>query len=119
MQKYIMVQKYDGKILLEDKSTDTYENFEFSKKLIKNTQNIAFATTDFHVFRSAVYASRMGYRKIEGIGAKSPWYFYYNALIREFIANLQYEWKMHIFNILTICIFMISVLIFSYTFNIM
>ena len=119
MQKYIIAQKYDGKILLENKSTTTLENFKFSKKLIKNTHNVAFATTDFHIFRSAVFASSVGYRNIEGIGAKSPWYFYYNALIREFIANLNAERKMHIFNVSLINAIMIAVIVFSYFFDIM
>lgn len=119
MQKYTIAQKYDGKILLENKSTTTFENFKFSKKLIEDAQNIAFATTDFHIFRSAVFASQMGYRKIEGIGAKSPWYFYYNALIREFVANLNSEQKMHTFNVLLICTVMVALIIISYIFNIM
>ena len=119
MQKYTIAQKYDGKILLENKSTTTFENFKFSKKLIKDAQNIAFATTDFHIFRSAVFASQMGYRKIEGIGAKSPWYFYYNALIREFVANLNSERKMHVFNVLLVCTVMVALIIISYIFNIM
>lgn len=119
MKKYIIAQKYDGEILVEDKSTTTFENFKFSKKLIKDTQNIAFATTDFHIFRSAVFASEIGYHKIEGIGAKSPWYFYYNALIREFLANLSAEHKMHAFNIFLICAIMIILIVISYLFDIM
>lgn len=119
MQNYTIAQKYEGEILLEDKSTTTHENFKFSKKMIKNPHNVAFATTDFHIFRSAVFASKIGYRGIEGIGAKSPWYFYYNALIREFIANLNSERKMHIFNILIASVIMISIIAFSYAFNIM
>ena len=119
MQKYIIAQKYDGKILLEDKSTTTFENFKFSKKIVQHGHNIAFATTDFHVFRSAVIASKMGYRNIEGIGAKSPWYFYYNALIREFVANLNAERKMHILNILATCAVMLLLIVVSYCFNIM
>ena len=119
MQNYTIAQKYEGKILLEDKSTTTLENFKFSKKIIKNPHNVAFATTDFHIFRSAVFASKIGYRGIEGIGAKSPWYFYYNALIREFIANLNSERRMHIFNILIASVIMISIIAFSYSFNIM
>ena len=119
MKKYVIAQKYDGEILLEDKSTTTHENFKFSKKLIKNANKIAFATTDFHIFRSGVFASKIGYHGIEGIGAKSPWYFYYNALIREFIANLNAERKMHIFNVSLINVIMIAVIVFSYFFDIM
>ena len=36
----------------------------------------------------------------EGIGSKTKWYFYTNALIREFVANLVQERKGHIILIL-------------------
>ncbi|MBR3257094.1 YdcF family protein [Candidatus Saccharibacteria bacterium] len=119
MKNYSIAQRYEGKILLEDKSTTTLENFKFSKKLIEKSRKIGFVTTDFHIFRSAVYASKVGFRDIEGIGAKSPWYYYYNALIREFIANLNNERKMHAFNILAICGMMTIIIIVSYVFDIM
>lgn len=119
MRRYTAVQKYPGKVLLEDQSTTTYENFKYSKKLIGKTKNIAFATTDFHVFRSGVFATNLGFKQIEGIGAKSPWYFYNNALIREFVANLNAERKMHLVNILVIYGLILAMVIVSYCFNIM
>ena len=119
MQKYVIAQKYDGIILLEDKSTTTFDNFRFSRRLIKDMHNVAFATTDFHIFRSGVLASKTGYHKVEGISAKSPWYFYCNALIREYVANLNYERKMHIFNVLVISAIMMALIIISYVFEIM
>ena len=54
-------------------------------ELIRNhTKNydpkIAFSTTNYHVFRSGVFASRQGIRA-EGIGAKTKIYFWINAFI--------------------------------------
>ena len=57
--------------------------------------NIIFSTTNYHVFRSGVIASNQGIN-CEGIGIKTKWYFYTNALIREFIATLFQEKKKHI-----------------------
>ena len=85
-------------IIIEDKSTSTYENMKFSKnkidKLNKDAK-ISFATTNYHVFRSGVIANNQGI-DVEGVGSKTKWYFYTNALIREFVANIVAEKKSHI-----------------------
>ena len=56
---------------------------------------IAFATTRYHVFRAGFHASRLG-MKVEGVGGKTKAYFMINAFIRELIATLYYERKLHI-----------------------
>ncbi|MBR3180865.1 YdcF family protein, partial [Candidatus Saccharibacteria bacterium] len=119
MQNYSFSKRYKEKTILEDKSKTTRQNFLFSKQFIKDDSKVAFATTDFHVFRSGVIASKSGYRNIESISAKSPWYFYNNALIREFVANIYSERKMHLFNILLINTVSMSLIILSYVFHIM
>ena len=71
---------------------------KFSKKKIddiKKDGNISFATTNYHVFRSGVIANNSGI-ECEGMGSKTKWYFYTNALIREFIANISSEIKKHL-----------------------
>ncbi|MBO7401690.1 MAG: YdcF family protein, partial [Lachnospiraceae bacterium] len=46
------------RILVEDKSRNTYENFKFSVEKIKVANaKLAFATTGYHVFRSGFIAS--------------------------------------------------------------
>ena len=120
MQNYLRkTKKYPGKIILEDKSTTTRENFSYSKKLLEKYDQIAFATTDYHVFRSGMIAENTGLKTIVGVGAKSPWYYYNNAIVREFVANMYSERKLHIgilsFLIITMCI----LLIVSFMFGIM
>lgn len=96
IKNYLVENKIpEARIIVEDKSTDTYENFKYSMKKIKNKKNIAYSTTNFHVFRAGVEASKLGL-KVEGIGAKTKRYFWINAFIREFIAALYYERKNHI-----------------------
>ncbi|MBO4896738.1 MAG: YdcF family protein [Clostridia bacterium] len=88
----------EERIRPENKSLNTYENMNFSKKIIdagKDDTKIGFSTTNFHVFRSGVIANDCGI-DCEGMGSKTKWYFYTNALIREFIANLASEKKKHI-----------------------
>lgn len=104
MRRFLEARRYMGRVLIEDKSKTTRENFRFSKEVIRADrgmwkERVAFATTDFHVFRSGVIMSQLGFEHPEGIAAKSPWYFYYNALIREFIANIQAEWRLHLLNL--------------------
>ena len=105
IKRYLLEDGVDkDQIVIEDKSTSTIENMKFSKGKIDEINakgNIIFSTTNYHVFRSGVIACNQGI-DCEGIGSKTKWYFYTNALIREFIANLVQERKSHIILILTI-----------------
>ena len=77
-------------ILQEDRSTSTFENMKFSKEIIEadgGTGKVAFATTNYHVFRSGLMARRVGMRAV-GMGAKTKWYFWPNATVREFVGIL-------------------------------
>ena len=99
IRNYLIEQGIDKKdIIIEDQSTSTIENMKFSKNIIdqkKKDAKICFSTTNYHVFRSGVIANQQGI-EIEGMGSTTKWYFYTNALIREFIANLVQEKKKHI-----------------------
>lgn len=111
MKNYLIEQGIkEENIIVENKSTSTLENMKFSKAIILNNKadaKISFATTNYHVFRSGIIANDCG-MDCEGMGSKTNWYFYSNALIREFIANLVRERKKHIVLIL---LFIISALI--------
>ena len=97
MRDYLIKKGIPKKnIIIENKSTNTVENMKYSNSIIigkKKEAKICFATTNYHVFRSGVIANDMGI-DIEGMGSKTKWYYYTNALIREFIANILSEkWK--------------------------
>ncbi len=91
MKRYLMEQGIpEERILEEDKSTNTLENMQFSKeKILAQNPNakIGFSTNNYHVFRSGYFASAAG-MKAEGMGAKTKWYFWPNAAVREFIGLL-------------------------------
>ena len=103
-------------ILLENKSTNTFENMSFSKKLIEEQDpdaKVAFSTTGYHVFRSGNIARRVGLHAY-GVGSKTKWYFYVNALIREFVANLSAEKKRHITNVVILFLYSLVVTFLTY-----
>ena len=86
-------------IILEDKSVNTMQNMQFSKKVIEdhggaiNKKKVAFATTNYHVFRGYILARKNGF-EAKGISAKTKPYFYFNAFLREFIGLLvDQKWK--------------------------
>ena len=96
-------------ILMEDKSTTTWENLRYSLAIIRADRASAAAdgtpataaaedasapsgdfttavvTSDFHVFRCAEYAHNLGI-KADGIGSHTKGWYWPTAFIREFIA---------------------------------
>lgn len=105
-------------ILVENRSKNTYENFTYSKKLIEAhaavpDPQIAFSTTNYHVFRSGFYAHKQGI-KAEGIGSKTKVYYWVNAYIREFIATMRSEWKTHaaILAVLTLAVLLLVAVVY-------
>ena len=97
-------------IITEDKSRTTRENMLFSKALIeKEGAKLAFSTTNYHVLRSGIIAHDEGI-EIFGIGAKTKWYFYPNAFIREFIGLMvkSYKLQISVLLIITVIISMIN-----------
>ena len=119
--KNYLIQKgiSEDDIIIENKSTNTIQNMKFSKnKIDKINKNgkIIFSTTNYHVFRSGVIANNEGI-ECEGIGSRTKWYFYTNALIREFVANMFSERKKHIVLITSINIVMFILVFIGYKNN--
>lgn len=81
------------RIIEEDRSLSTDENFEFSGEIIRQKlgaeAKIVFATTRFHVFRSELVACKHGI-EAEGIPARGVWYLTVNDYLRECAAITLY-----------------------------
>lgn len=108
MKNYLLSQGVpENLIYAETESATTLQNMLFSKRIadsIKPNANILFSTTRYHVFRSGILSAKAGLRA-DGIGAKTKWYFWPNAQMREFIGLLACEWKINIiFIVLTVII---------------
>ena len=91
MKRYLLEQGVpEERIVEEDRSTDTLENMKFSKEkiwAINPEGKVAFATTNYHVFRGGLCARRVKMRAL-GMGADTRWYFWPNAAVREFVGLL-------------------------------
>lgn len=77
------------RIILENKSTTTVENFVFAKKLIEeHSENkqvkIAFLSSEYHLLRASIIAKKAGV-KAQTVPAKTPKNEIVKAYLREFI----------------------------------
>ena len=121
MKNYLLEKGIKEKnILIEDKSTNTFENIKFSYNIIKKKKknaNIALSTTNYHIFRAGIIATKQ-HIPMECVGAKTKAYFWINAFIREFIATIYSEKKNHILIVILIIIVALITTIIFYLSNI-
>ena len=86
MERYLLEQGIPrDSIVLEDRSRNTYQNMEFSRALIEKRTpgaKVVYATTNYHVFRSGVWANLAG-MPAEGVGSDTKWWYWPNAFMRE------------------------------------
>ena len=96
----------EDEIIMENKSTTTYENMLFSKQIIDSINpesKVAFSTTNYHVFRSGILADSVGLQA-DGMGSKTKWYFWPNAFLRELVGVIVSKIKMNVFIVSAIAI---------------
>ena len=89
----------ERRILLEDKSTTTYENFEFALKIIEEHSNrkaneikIAFLTSDYHIFRSGMIAKMSGIENVLKVSASTHGKSY-KSYIREYFVGYDFIYR--------------------------
>lgn len=81
------------RIILENRSQSTMENFLFTAKLLKEAKvvspvRIIVVTSDFHLFRAKILAERNGF-VIECLPAPTPRYLLPANLLREYFALVK------------------------------
>ncbi|OOM16112.1 YdcF family protein [Clostridium saccharobutylicum] len=99
MSKYLEERGVDkNKIIIEDMSRDTNQNFKYSKeKIEKHSQksldevNVKIITTDFHAFRSSILAKRNGYINFDNYSSPTTWYLIPITYTREAFAVIKSE----------------------------
>ncbi|MBR0426270.1 MAG: YdcF family protein [Clostridia bacterium] len=95
MQKYLVERCgiSSERILVEDRSTNTRENFAFSKALLAEhgqaNARLAFVTTGFHVYRAGRVARAAGLDAV-GLAAPDVWYIALNNYLRECVGICVY-----------------------------
>ena len=98
LQKILSKKGIDkAKMLLEDKSTSTYQNLLYSREVISKAgcEKLDILSHDFHLHRVKITAERLGIPVNRYIAAKSSKPNGKNRLYREYAAYLWYwlGWK--------------------------
>ena len=80
----------EERILLEDKSTTTNENFRFGKAIVEEHSkkeffelNVGFLSSDYHLFRAGIIAKINGLPGLRKIGAESTVKDFTRGALRE------------------------------------
>ena len=122
MKRYLMEQGYPaGQIVMEDKSVNTDQNIKFSCDRIREDAGTldgikaGFATTNYHIFRGYVLSKKHGLNA-QGISAKTKWYFYPNAFLREFVGLLfDKKWLIALTVLLILALYTLGVYLLDIT----
>jgi len=81
-------------IILEDRSTSTYENFKFAIEILEyyfpDGFSVVVITNDFHIFRAVQIARSAGLEEVSRAGAYTDWYTWGINYFREFLAILNF-----------------------------
>lgn len=94
MRRYLVKEGINNdKIILENKSTNTFQNFKYTKEKVEDEEKIDIVnadvtviTTDFHALRSSIIAKRNGYENIKFYSSNTEWYLVPSMYAREFFA---------------------------------
>lgn len=91
MRDYLVARGItEERILMEDASTDTWENLAYSAKLIdKEEDSVVIVTNNFHVFRALFIAEKQGYQEAQGMAASTHRGNVLNNLLREFFGVMK------------------------------
>lgn len=120
MQRYLISQGVKpDRIVLEDQSTSTSENIQFTKSLIDSqfdtVPKIVCVTSQFHIMRALRFGQKYNL-KLTGVGSHTPYHFFEVALIRDFLA-LMYQYKL-LLTIYFATLFFISIIAYWFIPNI-
>ncbi len=93
MKRYLINKGVpEDKIIMEDKSTSTIENFRFSHEIMKekgfSDSSVVFVTNGYHVYRAASYAKAEGLT-VKHLGTDIIWYTIPMNYMREMLAVLK------------------------------
>ena len=81
------------RLIMEDKSTSTIENLEYSYAIIEERgleHRIAIVTNEFHECRASLVAKKLGL-ECYSVSAHTHWWFYPTYLVREWF-GVMYEY---------------------------
>ena len=76
------------RLVIEDQSTSTYENLQFSQAIIPEVAGVTIISSDYHLARARFLARQLGW-KSDVVVAKTPESIKAKVLIRERLALLK------------------------------
>ncbi len=90
MKKYLIEKGVrEEKILMDDKATNTRENFKNIYELMAAenipADNICYVTNSFHVYRAGVYARQEGFTNVKAISTGTDYAVFIPAVLREVV----------------------------------
>ncbi|WP_459076764.1 YdcF family protein [Herbivorax alkaliphila] len=94
MEKYLINNGIDKKrIIKEERATNTFENFKFSKEILDQVDgtgsySVIIVTNGFHIFRSQMIAERNGFEAYR-LPAKTNPSVLVNCYLREYFAVIK------------------------------
>ena len=84
----------EDRLIKEDKSTSTHENFKFSKALLDERLDydykIAYVTNEYHVYRAGGIARNAGLPNSVHLHSVTRWYSVLPGLLRECLAVMKF-----------------------------
>lgn len=83
-----------NKIIKEDKSTSTSENFKFSKEILDasftDDYSVAFITNEYHILRASLCAKRAGIENTTHLHSNTTLSYLISGTLRECLAVVKY-----------------------------
>ncbi|MEH7415269.1 YdcF family protein [Neobacillus drentensis] len=87
----------ESRILLENRSTNTYENIKFSNRLIPPKAKLGIVVTNtFHLYRALSIADYQGL-SVKGLPAVTPWSAVLKSYSREYLAITKFYLERYMF----------------------
>ena len=95
MKIYLVENGVAGdKIIKEDKSTSTTENFKFSKEILdkhfSGDYTAAFITNEYHILRASLCAKRAGVENTTHLHSNTSTSYLLSGVLRECLAVIKY-----------------------------
>lgn len=94
MKKYLVENNIDeNRIIVEGKSTSTYENLKFALEKIEEIDkredlNILIVSNRYHLFRAKFLLKRLGHNPY-GLASKTPITIIFKSYVREYFAVIK------------------------------
>mgnify|MGYP000181091931 CR=1 FL=1 len=91
MNRYLIKKGISSdRIKMEPDSTNTYENFLFSKELLeKNVLAVGIVTNNFHIYRALQIAKKLNLQNPVGIPAPTELLIFVHFMVRELFALIK------------------------------